>query len=156
MKAILAKSLKNTVVLMILILVSGLFYIRLAPDDIVVVHVPPPIGAATPKKPIIFSDGALFVKDFRAAPEMVLSKVKQIALATPRTKKIAGKIEDKMITFVTRSLVFGFPDYTTVRAVPMAQGTRLVIMGRLRFGRSDFGVNETRIRSWLKVLERLD
>lgn len=156
MKAILAKSLKNTAVLVILILVSGLFYIRLAPDDIIAVHVPPPVGAATPEKPIVSSDGALFVRDFRADPATVMSKMEQIALATPRTKKIAGDVEEKLITLVTRSLVFGFPDYTTVRTVPKAQGTRLVIMGRLRFGRSDFGVNETRIRSWLKVLETLD
>jgi len=51
-----------------------------------------------------------------------------------------------MITYVTRSRVFGFPDYTTVRQA----GPQLEIYGRLRFGRSDLGVNAARIDGWLQ------
>lgn len=156
MKAIIISSIKNTAILVILILVSGFVYVRLAPDDVTTFHVPPPVGAATPEKPIISRGGALFAQDYKADAATVLSAVEKIALATPRTKKIAGDVNDGIITFVTRSLFFGFPDYTTVRAVSQGQGTRLLFMGRLRFGRSDFGVNEARIRGWLKVLEKLN
>ena len=55
-----------------------------------------------------------------------------------------------MITYVTRSRVFGFPDYTTVRQA----GDTLEIHGRLRFGESDMGVNAARVDGWLERLRQ--
>jgi uncharacterized protein (DUF1499 family) len=52
--------------------------------------------------------------------------------------------------YVTRSAVFGFPDYTTLRRA----GDQLEIYGRLRFGKSDLGVNATRIDGWLMRLRQ--
>jgi uncharacterized protein (DUF1499 family) len=148
-------SVRSTAILLVLILVSGLVYIRLAPDEVDFVHVDPPFGA-NPGAPILADNGALFAEDFNAPPETVLAAVITVAAATPRTTIVAGDIDERMITFVTRSLVFGFPDYTTVRAVATATGTRLTILARLRYGKSDFGVNEARVREWLKALEALD
>jgi len=42
----------------------------------------------------------------------------------------------------------GFPDYTTIT---MADED-LLIYARLRFGRSDFGVNGARVDRWIKAL----
>jgi uncharacterized protein (DUF1499 family) len=53
-----------------------------------------------------------------------------------------------MVTYVTRSRVMGFPDYTTVRQA----GDMVEIYGRLRFGKSDLGVNAARIDRWLRRL----
>lgn len=77
-----------------------------------------------------------------------------IIMSTPRTVRIAGSVEDGRITYVTRSLGFGFPDYTTAVAQP-AQGTSgmIAIHGRLRFGKSDLGVNRARISGWLAQLD---
>lgn len=78
----------------------------------------------------------------------VLSELQSIALATPRTRVLKGSPESGMITFVTRSRLMGFPDYTTAEV----NGSTLRIYGRLRFGRSDLGVNRARIEGWLAQL----
>ena len=57
-----------------------------------------------------------------------------------------------MITYVTRSALFRFPDYTTVRH----RDAQIEIYGRLRFGRSDLGVNAARIDRWLERFRRDD
>ncbi|MBU2572387.1 MAG: DUF1499 domain-containing protein [Gammaproteobacteria bacterium] len=77
-----------------------------------------------------------------------LAALDAIIRATPRTEVLAGDVAQGMITYVTRSRVFGFPDYTTVRQ----DGARLEIYGRLRFGKSDLGVNAARIDGWLQRL----
>jgi hypothetical protein len=77
-----------------------------------------------------------------------LAMLDAIVRATPRTRVLAGSVEAGMITYITRSRVMGFPDYTTVRQA----GDMLEIYGRLRFGRSDLGVNAARIDGWLSRL----
>ncbi|MBC7164641.1 MAG: DUF1499 domain-containing protein [Roseovarius sp.] len=77
-----------------------------------------------------------------------LAALDAIARATPRTRVLAGSVEEGMITYVTRSRVMGFPDYTTVRQA----GDMLEIFARLRFGRSDLGVNAARVDDWLRRL----
>jgi uncharacterized protein (DUF1499 family) len=62
-------------------------------------------------------------------------------------------VEEGRITYMTRSLVFGFPDYTTVTTVPAGDGAQVVAYGRLRFGSSDMGVNRERLESWLAQLQ---
>ena len=52
------------------------------------------------------------------------------------------------MTYITRSLLWGFPDYTTAQTTP--QGTRLY--ARQRFGSNDWGVNAARLRDWLAKL----
>jgi len=145
----------NTAWLLLMIALSGLVYIRLAPDDVALVHVAPPRGA-TPEAPVIEQGGALFVADFNTPPQQMWQMVQQVVLSTPRTKYLAGSAKAGMITYVTRSLVFGFPDYTTVTVAPNGQGSRVTLFGRLRYGRSDFGVNAKRLRGWVKALEALD
>jgi uncharacterized protein (DUF1499 family) len=83
-----------------------------------------------------------------AAGEDALARLDEIALETPRTSRLAGSAEDGRVTYVTRSRVFGFPDYTTAEVVD----GQLRVFGRLRFGGSDMGVNRARIESWLAQL----
>lgn len=78
-----------------------------------------------------------------------LAALDRIIRDTPRTEVLAGSVDEDMVTYVTRSRVFGFPDYTTVRQ----NDDRLEIYGRLRFGRSDMGVNADRIDGWLRQLD---
>ncbi len=145
----------NTAWLLLMVALSGLVYIRLAPDDVALVHVAPPSGA-TPDSPVIGQGSALFVADFNADPEQMWQMLQQVILSTPRTKYLAGSVKDGMMTFVTRSLVFGFPDYTTISVTQNEQGSRVTLFGRLRYGRSDFGVNAKRLRGWVEALKALD
>lgn len=144
----------NTLWMLLMIVISGLVYIRTAPHDTAVLHVAPPMGA-TPDAPVIKDASGLFVQVFAAPPKDVLEAFDEIAMASKRTRILAGSVEAGMITYITRSRIFGFPDYTTVQAVSEGQGSRVILYGRLRFGRSDFGVNSARLRGWLKALETL-
>jgi len=78
-----------------------------------------------------------------------LATLDAIIRDTDRTQVLAGSVDEGMITYVSRSRVFGFPDYTTVRQ----DGEMLEIYGRLRFGKSDMGVNAARIDGWLQQLQ---
>ncbi len=74
-----------------------------------------------------------------------LARLDEIALGTARTRRIAGDPSEGWVTWETRSLIFGFPDYTTAQIV---EGN-LVLFARSRFGRGDRGVNAARLKDWL-------
>lgn len=78
-----------------------------------------------------------------------MTRLDRIIRATPRTRVLAGSPEEGMITYITRSKIWGFPDYTTVEARTGA----MMIHGRLRFGFSDMGVNRARVTDWIAALE---
>lgn len=84
-------------------------------------------------------------------PAAVLAEADRVILSTPRTRRIAGGVEDGMITYLTRSRFWGFPDFTTVSTGEGATPI-ISIYGRARFGRGDLGVNAARIRGWLEAL----
>lgn len=79
-----------------------------------------------------------------------LDALDRIIRATPRTHVLAGSVAEGMVTYVTRSKVFGFPDYTTVAQ----RGDDLAIHARLRYGTSDMGVNKARVEGWLATLRQ--
>ncbi|MGR3342195.1 MAG: DUF1499 domain-containing protein [Paracoccaceae bacterium] len=88
--------------------------------------------------------------------QVVLQKLNAIALATPRTRLLAGSVQAGRITYITRSFVWGFPDYTTVTAENLREGSRLTLYARLRFGIGDRGVNRARIKSWLQRMDAIN
>ena len=115
-------------------------YIRLAPSDPVRWHVAPEDAERDLKGGV--------VRVVETGPDG-LARLDKIARATPRTSVLAGSLEEGMITYITRTKVFGFPDYTTVQQ----DGDTLRIYARLRFGRKDFGVNRDRVTQWLALLQ---
>lgn len=129
---------------LIALIVVGMGYIRLAPSDPVRWH----------KAPDVTKDANMKhgVKRLVAAGPAALGQLDAIIRATPRTQVLAGTVEDGMITYITRTQVMGFPDYTTVEA----SEDGLKLYARLRFGRSDFGVNRNRVDEWLAQLERVE
>ncbi|PJI92038.1 uncharacterized protein DUF1499 [Yoonia maricola] len=134
------------ILILLVVLILGLMaYVRFAPTDAARWHQMP--DAAEPGDHV--GEGSFrAVRRITAPAAEVLTAIEQRALATPRTKLIAGSVGEGMITFQTRSALWGFPDHTTVAV----QGDLLVIYGRLRFGRSDLGVNKARIAGWLETL----
>ena len=113
-------------------------YVRFAPSDTGRFHVS---GA-------VQSDADLEGGVKRILPGVTLAELDQIAQQTPRTKVLAGSVDDGMITYVTRSRLIGFPDYTPVEA----KDGMVTVFARLRFGRSDLGVNRRRVEGWIKAL----
>ncbi|MCK0151016.1 DUF1499 domain-containing protein [Marivita sp. S6314] len=125
----------------LLIVIAGLAWIRLAPSDPDVWHVDPKVTAD--------QDLAGGVRRRIPAQEGTFAQLDRIILATPRTEVLAGSVEDGKVTYITRSQWMGFPDYTTV----MANDDVLELHARLRFGQSDMGVNKARVDDWLARLE---
>jgi len=133
------------VALALLVAVIGVMaFIRLAPSDPMRWH----------PMPETITDRDLEGGAMRRV-EGDLAALDAIIRDTPRTRVLAGSVAQGMVTYVTRSRVFGFPDYTTVRQAgehrvgERQAGGMLEIYGRLRFGRSDLGVNAGRIDGWL-------
>lgn len=120
-------------------------YVRLAPSDPAQWHRMPQDVTSRD-----LPNGAMrVIPATGAAP---LQRLDDIIRATPRTRVLAGSVEAGMITYVTRSAFWHFPDYTTVRQ----DGERIEVYGRLRFGQSDLGVNAARIDGWLAGYKQAD
>lgn len=137
--------------LVLIVLGFGLF-VRLAPSDPARWHVAP--SPASPADcSVVAGEGDARATCTRPdAPMQLLARLDEIAMATPRTTRLAGSPEEGRITWITRSALWGFPDYTTAEAAPDGTGTRLTLHARLRFGSSDMGVNAARLRDWLSRL----
>ena len=123
------------VYLLILIVLLFLAYVRLAPSDAARWHKP-----VTITEDKTFKGGAARVI---VASEGTLAKLDAAAQALPRTTVLAGSVAEGRITYVTRS------DYTTIEQ----DGDTIKLYARLRFGRSDLGVNGARLRKLLQAVE---
>lgn len=139
----------------VLILIAGLMaYVRLAPSDPEVWHqqaYPSGMGEKASKVGYIWREA--IVGDGTDQ----LNRLDKIIMDTTRTMRLAGSVEEGQITYVTRSTVMGFPDYTTIGVynglIEDSDQQYLEINGRLRFGQLDFGVNAKRIKGWLADLK---
>lgn len=136
---------------LVLLVAGGAAYVRLAPDDPVRWHVAPRLavlekGGATGA--VLGVPGGAAVQIAAADPAAALSRLDAIAMASPRTRRLAGSVAEGRITWVSRSRVWGFPDYTTAQITPGG----LAIHARQRYGADDWGVNAARLRDWLAQL----
>lgn len=86
---------------------------------------------------------------------VLFARVVAVALKQKRTYLLSRYDDALQAHFVARSAVFGFPDMVAVQVLREGEGrSRLVIWSRSVYGRSDFGVNQKRVRAWLDGLER--
>lgn len=144
---------KNTLVLLAVLIVAGVAWIRLAPSDPARWHVDPlQVDPGEGRFVVRPEGGDMRFGPFPESPEALLARLDRVAMGWPRTQRLAGTPEDGRVTYITRSRVFGFPDYTTVAALAVQDGTDLAILARLRFGRGDMGVNRARVMAWLDRL----
>lgn len=117
-------------------------WVRMAPSDPARWHVP-----ITADEDRDMPGGVIRVLKGRAGD---IGQLDDIIRATPRTSVLAGTVGDGRVTYVTRSKLWGFPDYTTIEA----KDDDLLIHARLRFGQSDMGVNRARVQDWLSRLRQ--
>lgn len=123
------------------LIIALMLYVRLAPTDVTQWHVTPP---DTPGK---MAGGAVMILP---GDHELLVNLAQIAESTKRTQLLAGRLEDGLLTYITRSRIWGFPDYTTIA---LSGDGHITLYARLRFGRSDLGVNKARLVGWLRQLK---
>lgn len=144
------------IVVIALVVLTGA-YVRLAPSIPGQWHRDPLEAPLPGRKGVLMRPGFQPAPVFDLEAAELLARMQSIALATDRTRILAGDVENGMITFVTRSRLWGFPDYTTVKSLVLTDGqSTLAIHGRARFGQSDLGVNRARVGQWLQLLQALD
>lgn len=127
-------------------------YVRVAPTNVEVWH--------NPKLPVMFDGkypspvGFISQRSLDGDGIKTLARLDAIIRSTHRTTVLAGTVDVGKITYITRSRVMGFPDYTTVMlsSLDPFEKSLLQVFGRLRFGQSDIGTNRARIEGWLKTL----
>ena len=125
----------------LVVVVGGLLYIRFAPHDATSLNVPVPGDESTDT-----ARGALRVV---SVDDNGFAIAIAYLEALPRTNRLVGRAEDGLVTFVTRSSVIGFPDYTTLE---YRDGT-LKAYARSRFGQSDLGVNRKRLEGLIAAIQ---
>ena len=90
---------------------------------------------------------------FDAPAEVTEDAVSLVMSSLARTDQIAASETPKLSTWVTTSLIWAFPDYTSIRVIPLDDGTSTVaIFARSRFGQNDLGANADRT---LEILDSL-
>ena len=149
---------KTALILLLGLVALGIAWVRIAPSDPVRWHVDPTEALPGEGRFVVRPEGGdRAFGPVDTPPADLLTRFDRIASETPRTVRLAGSPETGRITYVTRSRVIGFPDYTTVAAWTGPDGkTRLAVFARLRFGRSDLGVNRARVEGWLAALSLSD
>lgn len=141
-------------------------YVRLAPEDPARWHIDLADLGPRPDNAAVFcpTPGTRLSSGTADAPD--LAALDAIAMAWPRTARLAGSVADGHITYVTRTRLMAFPDYTTVQIVewpgPSDEGEAgervvdLCIVARQRYGLQDGGVNAARVQAWVQELYGLD
>lgn len=140
------------IALLLAVFVAGLSYIRLAPTNAHKWRI-----ERMPTDPGEYPGMGRYLVNVPLSgdSQTQFNALKHIALGTPRTRVIAEFPATREIILETRSLVLGFPDYTTLQLIPAneARDATLRVLGRLRFGKHDLGVNQARIQTWLASLD---
>lgn len=135
--------------------IAAAIFFRTASDDPAVWHVDPMTAERTgnPNDYIVAPMGVRSDAPDRTAetrPGTAKDLLFQFdSIAAPSSKRLAGSVEEGWITYVQRTMLMGYPDYISVKAIETEGGAALVIYSRSRCGRSDFGVNKDRIDRWL-------
>ncbi|WP_276153195.1 MULTISPECIES: DUF1499 domain-containing protein [unclassified Sulfitobacter] len=136
------------------VVVAAMAYVRLTPVVPEEWHqqaYPSGMGAKLGAKSFVWREPVAGDEEAR------LRALAEVISATPRTQVVAGSVDAGQVTFVTRSQVFGFPDFTTIGIyqglVEEGDIRYLEVYGRARFGRSDLGVNAKRIKGWRAAIE---
>ncbi len=90
---------------------------------------------------------------YKVPAGQLFAAVQSVAASQPRTFVAATYPDRLQAHWVVRSAVFNFPDLVTAQVVAQgADASTLVLYSRSVYGRSDLGVNQARLRTWLAAL----
>ena len=141
------RGIATSFLLLVIAVLSLLAAIRLAPSDPADWHVDLAAPGFDPGIGQLFcvTPGSRYDPD--EPMETLLERLDAVALAAPRTERLAGSVTEGRITWITRTALVGYPDYTTAQVMP---GPGLCVFARQRFGRGDWGVNAARVSGWMQ------
>ncbi len=90
---------------------------------------------------------------FDVSVEQLRDHWREVLAVQPRVELLAEDEEGQQFDYVQRSVRFRFPDLITVRFISVSfSRSTLAIYSRSVYGKSDFGVNRSRIDAWLDSL----
>ena len=141
----------KTILWTLALAVIGLIALRFYPVDTEEYHADP--GEPDRQRSEVRLIG-LDAPRFPASADDVLETFAEIALADFGTRLVEGSVDEGMMTFVSRSKVFGFRNFTTVKAVDEPGGAKLAVLARPRLNGYDWGVNAKRLDRWLLELQQ--
>ncbi|MCK6451415.1 MAG: DUF1499 domain-containing protein [Alphaproteobacteria bacterium] len=88
------------------------------------------------------------------APERLLETVRRVAAAQPNTVAAGEDAALSQLVFVQRTRWLRFPDMIRVQTIKTPDGrTALALYSQSVYGYYDFGVNKTRVRTWLQAIK---
>lgn len=93
-------------------------------------------------------------RTYEREPAALKTALLDIIQAEPRTTLLGSDDATLQYEAVQRSLLFRFPDYISIRILPVSAGhSTLAIYSRSKLGYGDLGVNKKRVTRWLKKLD---
>lgn len=96
----------------------------------------------------------LQTRKYDVPPAQLLTRVQGVIMAQPRTTALTFDSEKMRADYVTRSLVFGFPDILLTQVLPTMEGTSALLLYSYSLkGYYDFGVNRRRVMAILAALD---
>ncbi len=145
---------KLLVILALVLALAGMGYIRLAPSDPARWHEDPRL-VQRPRTPnyhlVRMVDGDALPQVFDEAPRPLAERIDAVARADGAVL-LAGSVSAGHMTYLTRTPIMGYPDYTSIRVEPAGEGAMVLAFARARFGHSDMGNNRARVERWLAAL----
>jgi uncharacterized protein (DUF1499 family) len=93
--------------------------------------------------------------EYKASAASLIAAWKEMIAAQPRTTLLASNPQQLTFQYVQYSRFFHFPDYIEVQFIPLTDHTcTLAIYSHAVYGYYDFHVNENRVKTWLKAINR--
>lgn len=144
------------VAIVVLLGVAGvMLFVRLSPNAPADWHEDPGL-VKRPSKPnahlVRLVGGDEIAPIYALTPEALAERIDQIAREDGAVL-FAGSVVDGHMTYITRSPIMGFPDFTSVKVSRAGGGATFSAFARARFGYSDMGVNRARLKRWTAALE---
>jgi uncharacterized protein (DUF1499 family) len=93
---------------------------------------------------------------FDISAQELAKRFDTVALREPRTEKIRGREigKDLQVDFVQYSKLIGYPDTITARFINLGdEKSTLAVFSSAHYGYRDFGVNEARVKDWMRKLD---
>lgn len=144
------------VIVIALLLLGGALvaYIRFVPHDAARWH-EDPLLVARPKTPnyhlVRLVGGDAIAPVYDTTPDVLAQAIDAIARADGAWL-LAGSVAHGHMTYVTRTRIIGYPDYTSIKVTAVGQGASFAAFARARFGHSDMGNNRARLERWQAAL----
>lgn len=86
------------------------------------------------------------------SPADLLQAADDWAMSQPNTSRLAGDVDQGMITYLMRTEIIKYPDILTVRVDALENKSVLSIYAKSIYGRYDWGVSKARVSALLTAL----